>query len=369
MHSRSRNLERHNSTLRSLAQRAWLTGLAGWVVSGARVSASVDGPSPTPSLLNPASTPAQDIYHLSLFVMATCLGIFVVVFSLIVYSAIKYRKKATDDDSEPPQIYGSKPIEVAWTVAPALIVFTLVLVTTRTVWEVEAPPPEPAEGDHALFVTAVGKQWWWEYTYDHYDGRPLTFITANELHVPASSAETTRRIYLTLQSADVCHSFWVPRLAGKTDLIPGQTNHMWFETRDHGLFVGQCAEYCGTQHAGMLLRVVVDEPEAFDRWLAAQAEEAAEVPAAAEGRAAFLAESCVNCHRVRGTPAHGGYAPDLTHLMSRETLASGLVPNDPENLRRWVMDPQQIKSGCLMPAFGLEAEKRERIVDYLLSLQ
>ena len=204
-----------------------------------------------------------------------------------------------------------------------LIVFTLVLVTTRTTWEVQIPQPQPAAGDQALFVTVNGKQWWWEFSYDHYNGRPLAFVTANELHVPASSVSTPCRVYLTLKSADVCHSFWVPRLAGKTDLIPGVTNHMWFEAEQAGLFLGQCAEYCGTQHAGMLLRVVVDEPEEFERWVAGQEQPAAEKPAAAEGRTAFLSESCVNCHRVRGTPAHGSYAPDLTHLMSRQTLASG----------------------------------------------
>jgi len=321
------------------------------------------------SIFAPASPSAASIRELALLVFAITGLIFVIVEGVLFYCTWRFRRNGADTGTEPPQIYGSKPIEVAWTVAPALIVFTLVLVTTRTMWEVEIPQPEPAADESALFVTVNGKQWWWEFAYDHYNGRPLSFVTANELHVPASSDGSAHRVYLTLKSADVCHSFWVPRLAGKTDLIPGVTNHLWFQTNEPGLFLGQCAEYCGTQHAGMLLRVVVDEPEAFGRWLAAQEQPSAEKPAAAEGRAAFLAESCVNCHRVRGTPAHGSYGPDLTHLMSRETLASGLLPNSPENLRRWVLDPQQVKSGCLMPAFKLEAEKRERIVDYLLSLQ
>jgi cytochrome c oxidase subunit 2 len=187
--------------------------------------------------------------------------------------------------------------------------------------------------------------------------------------VPAGDEKTERRICLALKSADVCHSFWVPRLAGKTDLIPGVTNHLWFKTDQTGLFLGQCAEYCGMQHAGMLLRVVVDPPDEFERWLAGQEQPAVEKAETAAGQTAFLAQSCVNCHRVRGTPARGSYAPDLTHLMSRQTLAAGLVPNDPENLRRWVLDPQRVKAGCLMPAFGLEAKPREAIVDYLLSLE
>ncbi len=321
------------------------------------------------SIFAPASPSAASIRELALLVFGITALIFVVVEGVLFYCTWQFRRPGPPSGIEPPQNYGSKPIEVAWTVAPALIVFTLVLVTTRTLWEVEVPQPEPVAGDEALFVTVTGKQWWWEFSYDHYNGQPLAFVTANELHVPASSDTTPRRIYLSLASADVCHSFWVPRLAGKTDLIPGVTNHMWFEAPETGLFLGQCAEYCGTQHAGMLLRVVVDPPDEFARWLAAEAEPAAEAPVAAEGRATFLAESCVNCHRVRGTPARGSYAPDLTHLMSRKTLASGLVPNDAENLRRWILDPQQVKSGCLMPAFGLGAEKRERIVDYLLSLE
>ncbi len=321
------------------------------------------------SIFSPQSPSASSIRDLALLVFAITALIFLVVEGVLFYCTWRFRRGRGTDGIEPPQVYGSKPIEVAWTVAPALIVFTLVLVTIRTLWEVEIPQPKPQEHDNALFVTVVGKQWWWEFSYDHYNGRPLGFITANELHVPASGDGASRPIYLALESADVCHSFWVPRLAGKTDLIPGVTNHMWFQTETTGLFLGQCAEYCGTQHAGMLLRVVVDPPEVFDGWLAAQQEPAAEKPEAAAGRAAFLAESCINCHRVRGTPARGSYAPDLTHLMSRQTLASGLVPNDPENLRRWILNPQQVKTGCLMPAFGLEAQRREAIVDYLLSLQ
>jgi cytochrome c oxidase subunit 2 len=167
----------------------------------------------------------------------------------------------------------------------------------------------------------------------------------------------------------VCHSFWVPRLAGKTDLIPGQTNHAWFRTSQTGLFVGQCAEYCGTQHANMLLRVVVDTPAEFERWLERERQPAAEDPAVAAGKKLFLAQSCVNCHRVRGSAAAGTYAPDLTHLMARQTLAAGMIPNTPENLRSWVTTPQQVKPGCLMPGFGLKPHEWEQIERYLLSLK
>jgi cytochrome c oxidase subunit II len=320
------------------------------------------------SIFNSASPGAESIRSLSILVMAISGLIFVIVEGVLLYCVVRFRRRA-DSKTDPPQVYGSKPIEIAWTAAPALIVFVLVLVTTRTLWEVNIPPPEPRDGDHTLFVTVTGRQWWWEFTYHQYDGRELSLTTANELHVPASEKGVPRRVYLTLKSADVCHSFWVPRLGGKTDVIPGRTNSMWFETEETGLFLGQCAEYCGTQHANMLIRVVVDSPHDFDAWVANQQKPAVENPEVQAGRSAFLSESCVNCHRVRGTSAQGTYAPDLTHLMSRETLASGMIPNTSENLRRWVADPQQIKPGCLMPAFGLSNKKRSEIVDYLLTLR
>jgi cytochrome c oxidase subunit 2 len=320
------------------------------------------------SIFDPASPPAESIRSLSVLVFAITGFIFVVVEGILIYSILRFRRRAAAGGAEPPQVYGSKPIEIAWTTAPALIVFVLVLVTARTLWEVNVPPPEPRAGDNTLFVTVVGRQWWWEYTYDHYDGRELGFTTANELHVPAGEG-VPRRVFLTLKSADVCHSFWVPRLAGKTDLIPGRINSMWFQVDQPGLYVGQCAEYCGTQHANMLLRVVVDSPADFETWLANERKPASEESRANPGQSAFLAQSCVNCHRVRGTTARGGYAPDLTHLMSRQTLASGMVPNTPENLRRWVLDPQTVKPGCLMPAFGLSDRERDEIVGYLRTLR
>ena len=215
----------------------------------------------------------------------------------------------------------------------------------------------------------VGHQWWWKYQSENYNGKSLKFAAANELHVPASDDQLARPVYLTLKSADVCHSFWVSRLAGKTDLIPGHVNSTWFQPKEKGLFVCQCAEYCGTQHANMLLRVVVDASADFDRWAAHQQEVAVEEESASKGRAAFLAQSCVNCHQIRGTPATGTYAPDLTHLMSRDTLAAGMIRNTPRELRRWFDDPQSVKPGCLMPALGIGGQERTAILDYLGTLR
>jgi cytochrome c oxidase subunit 2 len=328
------------------------------------------------SIFDPASPPAESIVTLSILVLAIAAFIFLVVEGILIYAAFRFPRRAQadpaeppqGDPAEPPQVYGSKPIEIAWTAAPAMIVFVLVLVTARTLWEVKVPPPQPRPGDHALFVTVVGHQWWWEYTYDSYDGEPLGFTTANELHVPAGSDGVARPVYLALKSADVCHSFWMPNLAGKMDVIPGRTNHLWFQT-DRGLYVGQCAEYCGTQHANMLLRVSADPPEEFADWLENQKRSAVDDPSVRPGKEVFLHQACASCHAVRGTSAQGTYAPDLTHLISRKTLASGMIPNTPDNLRRWVENPQDIKPGCLMPAFGLDERNRDLIVRYLLTLR
>jgi cytochrome c oxidase subunit 2 len=326
------------------------------------------GPVQDLSIFDPVSPPAESIRTLSVLVFVITGLIFLVVEGILLYTVYRFRRRG-DGTSEPPQVYGSMPIEIAWTAAPTLIVFILVLVVARTLGEVNIAPPPPRPGDNTLFVTVTGRQWWWEFTYDHYDGRPLGFTTANELHVPVDGDGVPRPVYLILKSADVCHSFWVPRLAGKTDLIPGRTNSLWFRTAEPGVYLGQCAEYCGTQHANMLLRVVAEEPSDFDGWLAGQASPAAEDRAAADAKAAFLSESCVNCHRVRGTPARGDYAPDLTHLMSRQTIAAGVLPNTEGDLNRWVADPQQVKPGCLMPPFGLTEQKRELIVRYLVTLR
>ncbi len=320
------------------------------------------------SIFNPASPPAESIRSLLILVLAVTGAIFVLVECVLIYSIIRFWR-LSPSDIEPPQVYGSMPIEIAWTAAPFLIVFVLALILTRTEFEVRVNPNTPPPGSKPLYVTVIGHQWWWEYVYDKYDGQDLGVITANELHVPASEEGVPRPVYLTLKSADVCHSFWVPRLAGKTDLIPGRTNQMWFQTNQRGLFVGQCAEYCGTQHAHMLLRVNVDSPDEFQKWLDDQKKPAVDDAAARAGQDVFLSQTCVNCHRVRGTGAAGTYAPDLTHLMSRQTLASGAVPNTPEQLRKWVIDPQRVKEGCLMPAFGLSGEQVDRLVNYLGTLK
>jgi cytochrome c oxidase subunit 2 len=325
------------------------------------------------SMFDPAAAPAASIRNLTILVLAITGGIFLVVESILIYSLVKFRRRRADVTGEPPQVYGSQPIEIAWTAAPALIVFVIMLVVARTLGELQANPDQPPPNSQPLYITVIGRQWWWEYHYDRYGADPekskLGFVAANELHIPVRSDDVPRPVFLTLKSADVCHSFWIPRLAGKTDVIPGKTNQMWFEATMPGWYLGQCAEYCGTQHGNMLLRVYADTPEDFDRWVANQQKPAERSPAGTAGKAVFLSQSCVNCHRIDGTPAAGTYAPDLTHLKSRQTLASGMIPNTRENLSAWIDNPQDIKVGCLMPAFKLSKEARDQIVDYLLTLR
>src|SRR2546427_5246151 len=317
-------------------------------------------PIQTPSIFAPASTPAFAIRELPFLVLAIVTFIFVVVAGLTVYAIIRFRRRPGDDGREPPQVYGSTQIELAWTLVPFLIVVVLFLTTTRYIFAIETRAPAV----NALEITVVGNQWWWEIRYPG-----LGIVTANELHVPVSDLAEPRPTFITLQSADVIHSFWIPQLAGKTDVIPGKTNRMWIDPRTPGTYVGQCAEFCGVQHAGMLLTVIVHPKEEFARWVAAQQAAAVDVPGVRAGRDVFTSVACINCHTVRGTPANGVFGPDLTHLMSHATLGAGVAPNTPENLRAWVNDPASLKPGARMPAMKLSNDQLDKVVAYLATLR
>jgi cytochrome c oxidase subunit II len=326
----------------------------------AALAAPGDGSVSVTNIFSPLSTPAEAVYEAALLVLVICAGIFLVVGGLLAYTILRFRRRPADAGREPPQVYGSSQIELAWTVVPILIVFVLILVTARTIADVQNAA-RPAD---ALDVTVVGHQWWWEIRYPG-----LGIVTANELHVPVSEPAKRRPTFLTLESADVAHSFWVPQLAGKTDLIPNRTNRMWIEPKQPGTYLGNCAEYCGTQHARMLLRVIAHPPGEFEQWVAAQRRPPVEDPQARVGRDVFFSTSCVNCHTINGTQARGTFGPDLTHLMSRDTLAAGAAPNTPERLRAWVRDPQTLKEGCLMPNMQLADTELDHLVTYLLSLK
>jgi cytochrome c oxidase subunit 2 len=352
-----------------------------------------------------ASTPAKELYGLSIFVLTITGLIFVSLSALLVYAIVRFRARP-GDTAEPAQVFGSTQIELSWTIIPILIIVVLFLTTARVLFTLQ-DAPKPA---NALDVIVVGHQFWWEFKYPQYN-----VVTANELHVPVSSKEAPRATFMKLTSADVIHSFWVPQLAGKTDLLPNRVNEMWMDPTSVGVYVGQCAQFCGTEHAKMLLRVYVDTPEQFRQWIANQqrtqpelkqqasvesepnAGNAALVQAAMDrtptkspetrgniagasgeepkdvspraGQYVFEHQACISCHTVAGTVATGRYGPDLTHLMSRDTLASGAAPNREKELLQWVGDPNQIKPGSLMPAMHLTDRENQQITAYLMTLK
>ena len=332
-----------------LARQAW-SDLATQMSSGST------------SIFAPAGTPAHSVFSLSMLVLSITSGIFLVVGGLLLYALLRYRHRPNDVNAaqEPAQIYGSNQIELSWTVIPILIVVMLFLATARVILATE-DAPKPVS---ALDVTVIGHQFWWEYRYPK-----LGIVTANELHIPVSDPKHPTPTYLTMSSADTDHSFWVPRLAGKTDLIPNQVNTMWIDPNNSGLYLGQCAQYCGVQHAKMLIRIYADSPADFAAWVAHQQELAVENPSAAEGREIFQHNACISCHAVAGTVATGRFGPDLTHIASRDTIASGSVPNTAANLRAFVDNPASFKPGALMPPMHLNDHDLNAVTAYLMSLK
>jgi len=224
---------------------------------------------------------------------------------------------------------------------------------------VAAPPGKPG-----VVMDVTAHQWWWQVRYDG-DPPSRQFTTANEIHIPVGVPVRVR-----LKSADVIHSFWVPALSGKTDLIPGQTNETWLEAREPGTYRGQCAEYCGVQHAHMAFSVVADAPQAFEAWWQSQLVDSPPPieQAAKDGQIVFL-RRCASCHTVRGTRAGGIYGPDLTHLAQRATIAAGTLPNTTGHLGAWIADPQGIKPGNQMPMLSLSGPEISAIQTYLATLK
>jgi len=334
--------------------------VAGILFAAGLCVANPTGDHPVPNIFDPHSTPADSVYHLSHFILAITAAIFAVVFTLLTYAILKFRQRSTGTNNEPAQVYGSTQIELAWTIIPILIVVVLFLASARVIHAVQDAPMPPT----AVEVTAIGHQFWWEFRYP-----ALGVVTANELHIPVSDLAHPTPTFLKLLSADTDHSFWIPQLAGKTDLIPNRVNEMWLDPHDTGLFLGQCAQYCGTQHAKMLLRVWVDSPADFAAWVQAQKRPANQDEKVLAGKRVFETTACLNCHAVGGTNGNGRFGPDLTHLMTRDTLAAGAANNTPENLRLWIQNPDAIKPGSLMPAMKLSDADLDALVRYLETLR
>jgi cytochrome c oxidase subunit 2 len=303
--------------------------------------------------------PAEAISALGWVVGAIALVILVGVESALLYAAWRFR--ASRDTGLPPQIYGHTRLEILWTAVPLAVLAVVFVLMLGTMAEIGASVP--ARGPAALRVSATGYQWWWSFTYEQ-GGRSV--IAANELHIPVGTA-----VDLDLRSSDVIHSFWVPDLGGKIDMIPGRSNALRLFAARPGVYRGQCAEFCGVEHAWMRITVVAETPADFGRWLELQA--APRVApggiAAAEGERIFTSTVCASCHAIRGTPAAGLAGPDLTHVGGRETLAAGALRNGDEAMRRWIEDPQSIKPGALMPSVPLTGREYDALAVYLRSLR
>ena len=294
-------------------------------------------------------------------------GVGVLVFAIMAYIMVKFRHRP--GMSEPRQVHGNTTIELVWTLIPAAIVAALAIPTTKAIFETQ--PDVTRLPANTLTIEVIGKQWWWEFRY------PLgadTVVTANEVHVP-----TGRTVHLVLKSDNVLHSFWVPQMGGKRDLISNRINHLVFTPEEPGVYLGQCAEFCGDSHALMRMRMIAHTPDGFREWLASEAAPAVE-PAPADsallyGKQLVTQGVCAGCHYIEGTPMVGRTGPALTHVGRRRTIAGGIMDNDAANLTRWIANAPAVKPGSLMPAMAASAggaltdQQIQYVVAYLQSLQ
>ncbi len=306
------------------------------------------------SVLSPASPYARDIGHLFWITFWISMVILLFVSAFVIFNLVRFRDRG--EGGLPPQTHGNTVVEVTWTVVPLVILIVLFVLTVQTM---AAVSPSTKTTANALNVDVVAHQWWWEFRYPDGD-----VVTANELHIPVG-----RTIHLTLTSADVIHDFWVPELGRKMDAVPGHPNTMIIQADRPGTYLGTCAEYCGTDHAWMRIRVVAQTPDAYQAWLTAQAQPHAQ-PANAKqaiGRGLFVGLTCSSCHTIKGSGATASkdVGPDLTHLADRDTLAAGVIANTPENLRQWLADPNSIKPGSYMPDLHLSSQQLDALVAYL----
>lgn len=310
---------------------------------------------PSPTFLNPASPIAS--YEASLYKIILIMAL--VVFGLVEVGLIwiLVRDRSRPDDKGLPQIiYGNPRLEIIWTVIPVLMVIALFIMTIQTVNAVAAPNALSSD----LNVRVVGHRWWWEFDYPD-----LGIATANELHVPVDTP-----VQISLESVDVIHSFWVPQLAGKTDVMPGQHNTMWLTSDQVGKFLGQCAEFCGTEHALMQFEVIVDSKEDFDAWVANQ-QMAAYLPQTEDEQAGYdeVTGACAACHSLDPSEMDTDkIGPNLAHLFSRKTFAGGAFDLNEENLRNWLVDTQAMKPGNDMD-IKILPKTRDQIIAYLLHLK
>ncbi len=326
-----------------------------WLLTAALAVSGCAGPFPQ-STLQPRSdfARATDALFTDIFWWAAL--VFVIVETLLVVALVRFRHR--EGRPVPKPMHGHTLMEIAWTLAPAVILVFVAVPTVRTIFATAGDAPADA-----LKVDVIGHQWWWEYRYPE-----LGVVTANEAHVPVG-----KPVQVTITSADVIHAFWAPRLGGKRDAIPGRENRIAFRADSVGDYSGQCGEFCGASHANMRLLVRVDADSAFERWVAAQRAGPA-APAAGslaeQGKAVYSRSACLGCHTIQGV-SPGVIGPNLTHVGSRSTIAGGIFPNDSAHLAQWIADAPALKPGSIMTRMKppLTDADIAALVAYLQSLQ
>lgn len=356
--------------------RAWRRALRVATVGAAAVLLSACAGDQ--SALDPAGPFARQPDQLFRVVFWIAVGVFVLVQGLIILAVIRFRQRP-DDPELPVQVHGNTKLEVAWTIIPALLLAGIAVPTVRTIFDLDRTPPG------ALTVEVIGHRWWWEYRYPD-----SGVVTANELVIPVGRPVHLRMTALEAGSAEnaVIHSWWVPRLGGKKDVLPGRITTLNIQADEPGRYLGQCAEYCGLSHANMRIRVEALPEAEFERWLAEQQQPARRPEPGtleAEGERLFFTGACIGCHAIRGVEyeadgqtrvASGNVGPDLTHLASRKEFAGAIFELNAENLARWLEDPPAMKPmhpnadpPIGMPDLGLTADEIRALVAYLLSLR
>lgn len=323
------------------------------------VAAGLAGCSGPESWLEPVGRAAATTNTVWWIMFWLGLAVYVIVMALAAVALVRARRRGPIDTTEVEDPPVSRRLVVYGGIAgPALVLLVLNVVTVPMSASVASPPGGP---DDALVVEVVAEQFWWRVTYPDHD-----VVTANEIHIP-----TGQPVHLRITSADVIHSFWVPKLAGKIDAMPGHTTELVVETDEAGRFRGRCGEFCGLAHAQMVIHVVAQAPDEFDAWVRHQ-REPQELPTEARlvrGREVFLSSSCVYCHTVDGHTTANAIGPDLTHLASRDTIAGGVLPNDRAHLGGWIVDPASLKPGNRMPGSQIAGDELQALIDYLMSLE
>lgn len=311
------------------------------------------GCSGSQSILDPAGDGARDSANIWWLMFWLGTAVFVVVLALIGVAVIRGSR---DDDTALSSKGRLRMVVLGGVIIPAIIIAIVFAGSTRSLLGMSE-----LRQSSDVVIDVIAHQYWWEVRYPE-EG----IVTANEIHIPAN-----RTIDVRLTSTDVIHSFWVPQLHGKIDMLPGKTTNVSMKAEEAGTYRGQCAQFCGAQHANMALLVIAEEEEGYEEWMSLQAQPAADPEPGTlveRGRDIYMSSACVYCHTINGTPSNGTLGPDLTHLGSRETLAAGTIENNPGNLAGWIVDPQEIKPGNAMPAVDLTGEELQALLEYLNSL-